>query len=195
MLPNRLPHYVFIRLSIWGLQAVAPTSAVYCLISGLGYGFLPRPLELLAFAEALFYFCVSLPRQRILDNSRPHTVERSRRERQALFERCWSSIPDPETFLNVWFMGARLDQIHRDDLKDFLAWSFLYQTEASAADDDELETYVSRVEGTLGIAFPPGRGLFRAMQVSTDPLRARHKPLFFYLVRYTTLAVPRFRAR
>ena len=186
MLPNRLPHYVFIRLSIWALQAVAPASAVYCLVSGLGYGFLPRPLEWLAFAEVLFYFCVSLPRQRVLDKSRPNAVQRSRRERQALFERCWSSIPDPETFLSVWFRGANVDQIHREDLKDFLAWGFLYQTEASAGDDDELESYIRQVEDRLGMTFPPGRGLCRASQVSTDPLRFRHKPLFFYLVRYTT---------
>jgi hypothetical protein len=182
MIPNSLPYYVFIRLSIWALRAVAPASFVYCLARGLGYGFLFWPLEVLAFAEALFYFCVSLPRQWALDRSRPEPVQRTLQERQELFERCWSNIPDLESFLRFWFRGAALDSIHRDDFKDFLAWGFLYQTEASAADDDELEAYVCRAEEALRRTFPPGRGLCRPSQVSTDALRLQHKPLLFYVV-------------
>lgn len=182
MVPNNLPHYVFIRLSIWALRAIAPASIAYCLARGLGRGFLSWPLEVLAVAEALFYLCVSLPRQRMLDRSRPQPVQRSPRERQELFERCWSSIPDLESFLRAWFRGATLDSIHRDDLKDFLAWGFLYQTKALVDDDDELEAYVRRTEEALRRTFPPGRGRRRPSQVSTDALRLQHKPLLFYVV-------------
>lgn len=182
MIHHSCPYYVFIRLSIWALRAVAPASIIYCLAWGLGHGFLFWPLEVLAFAEALFYFCVSLPRQWVLDRSRPRPVERSLRERQQLFERCWSSIPDLESFLRVWFRGATLDSYHRDDFKDFLAWGFLYKTEATASDDDELEGYVCRTEEALGRKFPPGRGLCRPSQVSTDALHLQHKPFLFYVV-------------
>lgn len=183
MIPDSLPFYVFIRLSIWALRAVTPASCIYCLIRVLlGHGFLAWPLEVLALAEALFYFGVSLPRQWMLDRSRPQPVQRSLRERQELFDRCWSSSPDPESFLRAYFRGAALDRIHRDDLKDFLAWGFLYQTEASPADDSELEAYVRQIEKTLGRTFPSGRGLCRPFQVSTDALRLQHKPLLFYLV-------------
>lgn len=182
MIPNTPFYYVFIRLSIWALRAVAPVSISYCLARSLGRSFLPWPLEILACAEALFYFCASLPRQWALDKSRAEPVQRSLRDRQELFERCWSSIPDLQSFLRVWFRGATLDSIHREDLKDFLAWGFLYQTKASVADDAELEDYVRQIEEALGRAFPPGRGLCRPSQVSTDGLRLQHRPLLFYVV-------------
>lgn len=61
MIPNSFPYYVFIRLSIWALRAVTPASIIYCLAWGLGHGFLFSPLEVLAFAEALFYFASASP--------------------------------------------------------------------------------------------------------------------------------------
>jgi len=183
MIPNSLPSYAFIRLSVWTLRAVAPASVVYRVARALlGRGLLSWPLEVLALAEALFYFGVSLPRQCMLNRSRPEPVQRSPQERQELFDRCWSSIPDKESFLRVYFRGAGLDHIHRDDLKDFLAWGFLYQTKASPVDDHELEAYVRQIEETLGRTFPSGRGLCRAFQVSTDALQVQHKPLLFYVV-------------
>lgn len=182
MIPNTLPFHLVIRFSIWGLRAVAPASILYCALPLIGYRFLPWPLEVFAYIEAFFYLFINLPRQRSLNNARPRTVPRSRQERRELFERCWSSVPDVESFLSIWFEGAPLDSIHREDLKDFLAWGFFYKTEASVEDDHELEEYLHRTEDTLGRTFAPGRGTHRPMKVSTDPLRLQQKPFFFYAV-------------
>lgn len=182
MIPNRPFYYGFIRASIWGLQAVAPAAACYSVARLLGYSFLPRPLEFLAYAEALFYVGVSLPRQWVLHKSRPRPVHRSRKERQELFERSWASIPDHEAFLRVYFKGAPLESIYRDNLKDFLAWGWFYKTKASVDDDDELESFVCQIERDLGRTFQDGRGPCEPLRVSTDPLRIQHKPLFFYAV-------------
>lgn len=188
MIPNTPRYYIFIRVSICALRAIAPLSTVYCLARNLGYKFpivLPRLLEIFAYAEVFFYFLVSLPKQWALNRSQPRVIHRSRQEREELFERCWASIPDLEAFLSVWFKGASVDSIRRQDLKDFLAWGFLYKTTASPADDDELEEYVRRTEKSLGRTFPPGRGPNRPSQVSTDALRLQHKPLLFYVVSET----------
>lgn len=185
MIPNTFPYYIFIRVSIWAIRSVTPASAAYCLARGLGYGsfLLPRPLELFAACEVLFYFCVSLPRQWMLNRSAPTVLRRTRQEREALFARSLASTPDLDTFLHVWFRGAPLDSIGRDDFKDFLAWAFCYEVKASACEEDELDAYTHQVEEAMGREFPAGRGSHRPSQVSTDPLRLQHKPLVLYLVR------------
>ncbi|KAK4224814.1 alpha beta hydrolase [Podospora fimiseda] len=181
MIQNTRPYYFFIRLSIWALRAIFPASLIYCSCKVLGYSFLPWQVETTAVAEVLFYFFISLPRQHQLNNSGPQSVRRSCEERRALFEKCWTNIPDLDFFFRVWFKGAPLNTIYRDDLKDFLSWGFLYKPQASPSDDDELEEYILKTEHRLGITFPLGRGPSRPSQVSTDPLNLQHKPLIFYL--------------
>ncbi|EFX01894.1 alpha beta hydrolase fold family [Grosmannia clavigera kw1407] len=185
MIPNTLPYYVFIRISLWAVLSITPASAAYCLARALGYGatlLLPWPLQVFALCEVLFYVGVSLPRQWMLNRSSPTVVQRSRQEREALFDKSLASTPDLDTFLSVWFRGAPPDSICRDDYKDFLAWAFFYQTSAAACDTDELDAYVHRMEEAMGRVFPAGRGPRRPSQVSTDPLRLQHKPLVLYLL-------------
>ncbi|KAF2666231.1 alpha beta hydrolase fold family [Microthyrium microscopicum] len=185
MIPNTPLHYIFIRGSIWALRVIAPLSTVYCFSRLLGYTPLPTipwSLEVFAYAEVAFCFFVSLPRQWILNHAQPRAVSRSREERRELFERCWTSIPDLEAFLSIWFKGVNIDTIHRQDLKDFLASAFLYKTTASPADDDELESYVVRIENSIDREFPPGRGLHRPSKSTSDVLHLQHKPLVFYAV-------------
>ncbi|KFA80595.1 hypothetical protein S40288_09293 [Stachybotrys chartarum IBT 40288] len=182
MIPDSFLYYVFIRLSIWALRAITPLSGVYCFVKVLGCSpFLPRPVELLAYAEALFYLLVSLPGQWLLDKSQPRPVHRSRQERQELFERCWASIPDLEAFLSTWFKCVPLSSIRREDLEDFLAWGFFYRSKPSASDREEIEEYIRRTEKMLGRTIPPGSGSCRPSQVSIDGLRLQHKPLIFYV--------------
>lgn len=186
MIPNTRLYYIFIRLSIWALRAIVPISIAICLGSlahSLGYGpAIPLPLTIIAYAESIFYVFISVPIQWSLDRDRPRTIERTREERKALFERCWTTIPNFEEFHNVWFKGASLESIHREDLKDLLAWVFFYQTKASLDNDDELEFYIRRTEEKMDWTFPPGRSRNRPMQVSIDALQLQHKPLLFYVV-------------
>ncbi|KAK0709850.1 alpha beta hydrolase fold family [Lasiosphaeria miniovina] len=182
MIPNTLAHYVFIRLSIWSLRTVAPLSLLYCAARLFWCSFLPQPLELIALLEAVFYLCASLPRQYALDRSSPRSIQRTRQERRRLFDRCFGSVPEPEKFLATWFKGGSLDGVRVENVKDFLAWGFLYKTRATAEDDDELSEYLRETEKILGRTFPPGRGPHRPTQVSADALQLQHKPFLFYAI-------------
>jgi len=182
MLPNTFGYYVFIRPSIWCLRAVAPASLVYCTVRLLGYSVIPLPLEIVAFVEAAFYLFASLPRQHILNKSRPRSLERTRQERRRLFDRCFRSVLDLESVLITWFKGRPLDDVRADNIKDFFAWALFYKTRGSHEDEDELNEYLHEIEAIVGRTFPPGRGPHHAAQVSTDPLHLQHKPFSFYVV-------------
>ncbi|KAK0612083.1 alpha beta hydrolase fold family [Immersiella caudata] len=181
MIPNTTPHYVFIRLCIWSLRAVAPASLLCCSLRLLGYSFVPPFLEVLALVEAAFYLCASRPRQHVLDKSSPRSLQRSREERRKLFDHCFHNVPDLEAFLVTWFKGRSLDDIRAENIKDFLAWGFFYKTHGAPEDDEELNEYLHETERILGRKFPPGRGPHRPAQVSTDALHLQHKPFFFYV--------------
>jgi len=182
MIPDTPAHYVFIRLSILSLRTVAPASIFYCVSRLFGYGFLPLPFEVIAFVEAIFLLFISLPRQHVLDKSKPLAPRRSLEERQQLFDKCLRSLPDLESFLITWFKGRALRNVRADDIKDLMAWAFCYKTRGTPADDDELNGYLDRAEKILGRTFRPGRGLYRPSQVSTDPLNLQHRPFLFYVV-------------
>ncbi|KAI0100937.1 alpha beta hydrolase fold family [Nemania sp. FL0031] len=182
MIPNTTAYYFFIRITIFCLQAVVPASVLYSACAFFGYRFAALPIELLAYAEVLFFFVVSRPRQHSLNKSPPEIIKRTRQERRLLFKKCWSSVPDLESFMTAWFGRNRLDSICREDVKDFLAWGLLYKTQATDEDDEELEEYLHQTEERLCFKFRPGYGTHRPLQVSTDPLRLRHKPLIFYVI-------------
>ena len=184
MIPNTQPHYIFIRACIWSLRTVVPASLLYCLCGSFGYRFLPYYLESLAYLEALFWLCICLPRQHVLDRSSPRVLQRTRQQRRELVDRCWASIPDMGSFVSTWFKHQPLERLCREEVKDFLAWGFLYKTRATEVDDQELEEYLNKTEAIIGQRFLPGRGPFRPSQVSTDALHFQHKPLFFYIVSY-----------
>jgi hypothetical protein len=182
MIKNNLPSYIFIRISILLLRSVAPLSILYCVVRLLGFSFLPYPLEAIVLAETLFYLIVFLPWRSSFDKSEPTVTFRTLEERKALFNKLWSNIPDLEVFLSTWFKRAAIDDIRRDDLKDFLAWSLLYKRKATLEDNEELEEYVLKIESTLGRQFPRGAGPCKPSRVSIDPLSIQHKCLMFYIV-------------
>ena len=78
MLGNSRPEYIFIRLCIVLLRAVAPLSIAYlalCLI--LRRILFSRLICLAALAEALFFLCVYLPRKKALQKVRSHARSRT----------------------------------------------------------------------------------------------------------------------
>jgi hypothetical protein len=182
MIPNTPIYFIFIRITILCLRAVAPLSILYCSFYLFGVRFLPAVLEIIIIAEAAFYILVSLPRQHALDKSTPRVKARLRKERRELFERCWGSIPDMEAFLSTWFKGQDPNKLHREDVKDFLAWGFMYKSEVDAADHEELEEYLLETEAILGRKLALGRGPCKPSRASTDPIHFQHKGLLFYIV-------------
>lgn len=92
-----------------------------------------------------------------------------------------------EKFTRVWFKEEELSDLRREDVKDFLAWRFLYRLEVTADDDEELEEYLNEIESILGSKFVAGRGPCKPSRVSTDPIAFQHKGFLFYSVRTSSL--------
>lgn len=142
-----------------------------------------RPwLTLAASSEVLFFISV-LPKRLHLQSAPPKTGFRTHYERDDLFYKCCEYVPSLEKFLSNWFQGASVEELHRDDVKDFLAWTFANKSISFEHYDCELDRYITHMEGVLGRTFPPGRGCHQAMRLSLDPLHVQHKPLVYYLVR------------
>jgi hypothetical protein len=183
-------NYYLVWLYILLLRLVAPASFVCCLVHLFVHIFevscpaiTSRPwLTLAASSEVLFFLSV-LPKRLHLQSAPPKTGFRTHYERDDLFYKCCEYVPSLEKFLSNWFQGAGVEELHRDDVKDFLAWTFAKKSISFEHYDCDLDHYITHMEGVLGRTFPPGRGWHQAMRLSLDPLHVQHKPLVYYLVR------------
>jgi hypothetical protein len=118
----------------------------------------------------------------------------NRQQRQALFAKCCANIPDPESYVRLWFLGAALQDIKRDNLREFILWAFFDRdgiTEggpirgAGPEDADvtaELDHYVAQTETLLGRPIPPGRGPAICLRLTIDAVLQRYRSLLWYLV-------------
>ncbi len=118
-------------------------------------------------------------------------------ERAALFERCLENVLDRERYLQLWFLGAPISDIKRENVREFLLWAFFdkdgYESRARlAASDDidqahgeseqEVEQYVDRIEEFLGRNIPPGRGPATSLRLSIDAIHARYRSVVWYSI-------------
>ena len=182
--------YVFIRACIVGLHTIAPLSILYCLVLILYYGFrpaichrIPLPLEIWAIAEAAFYVLVHVWYRKQLQSEAIHPPARSRQERKELVERCNANVPDPEEYLQKWFLGARAEDIKRDNVKEFMLWAFFNRGGPPGEDDEELEEYVAVTENLLGREIEGGRGSAQCLRLTLDQVNMLHRSIIWYFVR------------
>lgn len=196
MIGTSLLDYIFIRACILFLHFIAPLSALYCvvvLIARPARYRIPRPLEVWAVAETLFFVFIYLPRFYILQHAAQHPPTRSREERRELFELCHESIEDPERYLAKWFTGAPKSEIRRENVKEFFCWAFLDKHACGLLEDEELEEYAGKMEKLLGRKLPPGRGKAVPLRLTMDKVKMLHRSILWYLVRplYEILWIPR----
>ena len=94
-------------------------------------------------------------------------------------------MKDPEKYLRQWFLGAREEQIRRENVKEFMRWAFLNTGRAKSEDEDEdeIEGYVKAMEKLLGRDIPPGKGSARSLRLTVDKVDCLHRSLLWYLVR------------
>lgn len=200
MIGTSLPEYVFIRTSILGLRAITPFSIFYCSISIADPPRSPFRKLLLAWAivETAFFVLVYFPRKRALQAAANHPPPLSRDERKELFWRCWDKIPNPEYYLSKWFLGAKTQDIRRENVKDFYRWALLNQgarvgglkddeVEAFAEEEEELEGYAEGIETLLGRKLEPGRGTAKCLRLTIDEVKISHRPFLWYMVRLFVL--------
>jgi hypothetical protein len=177
--------FLFIRVCIVVLHSLAPLCILYCCVAIAFYGIpvasdqVPRPIELIAVAETLFYLAY-LPYRAYLQRKATHPPSLSNAERRELFELCTKNIPDPKSYLQTWFLGTPLDEIRRENLKDFFLWAFFNRGGPPGDDEEELEEYIEATEGLLGQRIEPGRGSAKCLRLTLDRVDMLHRSLIWY---------------
>jgi hypothetical protein len=178
--------FYFIRTCIIGLHYLAPLCILYCSITvalySIGAARYPVPLviELTAVAETLFYLLAYLQYRARLQREALHPPMLSSPERRKLFNLCNENIPDPEAYLCKWFLGAPLDEIKRENVKDFFLWAFFNRGGPPGDDDEELEEYIEAMEELLGRKIEPGRGSAQCFRLTFDRVDMLHRSLIWY---------------
>lgn len=178
----------FIRFCIFGLHYLAPLCILYCiLVIGL-YGFqaakspLALVIEVWAVAEALFFIFGYLPYRRYLQHDAKHPPPLDTTERKELFHLCNDNIPDLESYLKKWCLGAPPEEIKRENVKDFFLWAFFNRSGPPGDDDEELEEYIAATEKHLGRKIEPGKGDAQCLRLTLDKVDMLHRSLLWYSV-------------
>ncbi len=166
-----------------------PLSILYCVglvalhgVEATAYRF-PLVVEGIAIAETLFFICVYLPYSYYLQREAVHPPAPTRDERTELFQLCNDNISDPESYLRKWFLGAPVDDIRRDNLKEFFLWAFFNRGGPPGDDDEELDEYVDATEKLLGRTIKHGRGKAECLRLTLDKVSMLHRSLVWYWVR------------
>jgi hypothetical protein len=183
--------YIILRACILFLHNIAPTSLLYSapfLVSFLldqnPYAYrLPFLIEVWLLSEAAFYTIVFLPYKSYLQRAAIHPEPLSQEERAKLFARCNMNVSDPEKYISRWLLGAKANDIKRENLKEFIRWAFWNAGDVLERDEDEVEDYVRALEKLLGRNIPPGKGSAKSLRLTLDKVNCFHRSLFWYLVR------------
>ncbi len=187
MLDDTWPLYIFIRTVIFALQWLGPAclaSTAWTLTTT--YPDLPTltAFRLWCLAESAFFLF-------FLHYRTPHPPPpgapppRTKKERKALFTQVRREVHDPDRFLSGWFRGAKVEDIGRDDLKDFINWAF-WDGRADMApggfDEEELEYYMGKVETMMRKPCKEGRGVAKPLCLTMDPVVMECRTLFWYFL-------------
>ncbi|KAM4055993.1 alpha beta hydrolase fold family [Hirsutella rhossiliensis] len=195
MIGTSLGEWILIRLTIL-LFRYTPLLYVALLAAlCLGHGVIPwnstaaRTLCALLASEALFYAFVWIPYTRRLRQPASHPAPLSPSARSDLFRRCMANVANPESYLRGWFLGADIDDIGHQNVREFLLWAFFDMSEADAlisphreAISAELDDYVAIAEARLGRPLGPGRGSAQSLRLTLDRIDTAYRSLAWYVV-------------
>lgn len=150
-------------------------------------------VEVVGIIEILWYLVWSRLLQRRLEEQGPSPPALPSAERSRLFIQEIENVPDLEEYVRGWFGKAHIEDIRRDNLKDWLLW-FLFGCDGPAGMGDEelgeLEECIEELEERLGFAFKPGRGDAKPLRLGFDPIKMSHRSLFYYAVSARWPAAP-----
>ena len=199
MLENTLPKYVFIRAVILAFRAITPLSIFYVSfsIAEPPYTAFRRFLFVWCIIETAFWLLVYVPRKRALQASAQHPPLPDAAERKALFWKCWDKIPHPEYYVSRWFLGARVGEVRRENIREFFAWGLMNRgteseeerkkrvqqyPEQSKEEEEELDEYADGVQTLLGRRLEPGWGSAKSLRLTIDQVNMSHRPVLWYMV-------------
>ena len=184
--------YIILRACILFLHNIAPASLLYSalflgsfLLDQNPHAYrLPFPIEVWLLSEAAFYTIVFLPYESYLQRAAIHPKPLSQKERANLFARCNTNVFDPEKYIKHWLLGAKVNDIKRENVKEFIRWAFWNAGDVLQRDEDEVEGYVRALEKLLGRSIPHGKGSAKSLRLTLDKVNCSHRSLFWYLVRH-----------
>ncbi|KAG6003188.1 hypothetical protein E4U21_002265 [Claviceps maximensis] len=147
----------------------------------------------LLIAELLFYVFLYAPHERRLRRAAIHPTSPScQSERKALFEKCITHTSQPEEYIRWWFLGADIEDIRHDNLREFFLWAF-FDTDMQAQSSKyicqdvwhELEEYIVLTEKQLGRSFCKGRGPAKCLRLTFDDIPSTYRCLPWYCIMFT----------
>ncbi|KAI9836584.1 MAG: hypothetical protein M1819_001216 [Sarea resinae] len=189
MLGTSTPEYVFICTCIIFLHSIAPFSILYVVLRQAS-PLLPLPFQVVhlpyyfevwLWCEAIFYALIYLPYRAYLERDAVHPELLPQAERTELFARCNAHVDDPERYISQWMLGAKKEDIRRENVKEFLRWAFFNAGKAEEKYEEEVEGYVQAIERLSGRELPPGKGKARSLRLTLDRVGCLHRSLLWYM--------------
>lgn len=116
----------------------------------------------------------------------PLYAEKTRRQ---LVKRCIDLIPDHETYISKWFLGASPKDVKRENIEEFFRWAFFNTSFPDPAYDEELADYVEMLEKSIGRKLEPGKSSVKCLRLTLDNVVILHRSLIWYFVRKTDPSV------
>ena len=77
---------------------------------------------------------------------------------------------------------APIEEIKRDNVKEFFTWAFLNKASWGPEDEEELNFYVEETEKVLGRKIEEGRGKAVALRLTLDDVVMLQRSLTWYFV-------------
>ncbi|KAK8034227.1 hypothetical protein PG993_009222 [Apiospora rasikravindrae] len=139
-------------------------------------------IEAYGLIEILWYFLWFLPFKARLQRPGMPMAATTRAQRRKLVANILKNVPDVRLFVRKWFCYAHIDQIYRDNVKDWLAWALFAKDSKELSQDewDELDEYVDEAAEKAGLELPPGRADGKPMRLNLEPVEMYHRPLLWY---------------
>nr|POF22361.1 hypothetical protein CFP56_36446 [Quercus suber] len=188
MIDNTPAAYVFIRFTIIVLHFLAPACSIYTVVT-LRKAFLRYQwqheiphftvFQYYCSAETLFYAFFLWYRTH-LQREAAHPELKSKKARRELFDHVKRETHDIKPFLTGWFRGAKVEDIGRQQLKEFVDWGFFEGRATEAGCEDEVEGYVTEIEEWVGNRFKDGKGIAKPLRLTLDPIEMECRSLLWY---------------
>lgn len=195
MIGTSLGEWILIRLCILAFRYTPLLYIALLVAFCLRHGNVPwnKPaancLCALLASEALFHVLIYNPYTWRLRQPASHPAPLSPSARRHLFRRCLANVSNLESYLRWWFLGAEIDDIGRENVREFLLWAFFDMAEADAlisphceAISTELDEYIAIAEGRLGRHFVQGRGSAQCLRLTLDRIETAYRSLAWYVV-------------
>ncbi|KXJ92524.1 hypothetical protein Micbo1qcDRAFT_222283 [Microdochium bolleyi] len=183
------PALLLVRCGIWLFGYLGFGCFIYFLLALFIFGLpgISHPvsiaIECIGAIEILWYLLWYLPYRLYLGRPGLPLDTITKDERHGLYRKLITNIPDAHLFMRKWFCNAHLDEIYREDIKDWLLWALWnkwHRPEEDMEENEELEHLIDEWEEHTGMHFRKGRGGATAIRASLDPVATRHASLLWY---------------